>query len=140
MIIFTLAVNFIVGLGIYGAAPEYGFDVDVQDPDSAFADLTTLTDGQGAVGIDALWAVIGGSVAGLGVGVVLGWAFHSTALIGISLFSGVFWSSYVSAFNTIESLGLLSGFAQMSIFFGILSLGMFFIFASAVIGMLSGSG
>jgi len=137
MVVLTLSllISFVGGLGVF---PTYGSGLDVDgDPESAFEDMTTITDNQGNYGMNALWAIVGGSVLGLGAGMVLGWAFHSTVLLGVSIFSGVFWSSYVSALATITSNGFLIGLEGL-VFIG--SVGMLFIFAGAIAGMLSGSG
>lgn len=135
-IIFTLSISFVGGLGVFPTNTQSGVNVG-DDPAGAFEDMTTLTDGQGNYGSDALWNIVAGSILGLGAGIVLGWAFHSTALLGVSIFSGIFWSSYISAFSTITSMGFLVGLES---FILVGSVGMLFIFAGAVAGMLSGSG
>lgn len=138
LITFNCLISFVAGLGVFPTDAQSGI-VIIDDPASTFEDTTTITDNQGNYGIDALWTIVGGSVLGLGAGMVLGWAFHSTALLAVSIFAGVFWSSYISAFNTISSIGFLSS-SNMVAFIAVGSVGMLFIFSGAVAGMLSGSG
>lgn len=135
-VIFTVSISFVAGLNIFPTVAQGGVIID-DDAGQTFEDITTLTDGKGNYGTNALWNIVAGSILGLAGGIVLGYAFQSTALLGISVFSGIFWSAYISAFAAVTSWGYFEGLEG---FILIGSVGMLFVFAGAVAGMLSGSG
>jgi len=138
MVIFTLVVNFVSGLGVFPIEVEAGFQEGENSSDT-FSGITNLDDTTGSEGIESLWNLVLGAGAGLGVGLFLGWAMHSTSLIGVSLFAGIFWSSYINALSILTSLARLNTLSDYG-FIAIGTVGMLFIFSGAVAGMLSGSG
>jgi len=136
IIILNCLISFVAVSGFFDTTVHSGIDID-GDPVGKFEQLTELSDGGDKLGADALWSIVSGGLIGLGAGIVLGWAFHSTQILGVSIFSGIFWASYISAYASMSSLNLLAGLEG---FVAIGSLGMLFIFGGAVAGMLSGSG
>lgn len=130
LILFTLAINFINTLGAFPVTIDSGM------PPPASGNRTTDLfvaftgfDG-GMAGIFLLFTSVG-ALASLGIS----WLVNSPAPTGVYIFSVIFWSTYNGAINTINALEwipadlLLMG-----------TVGMVFIFAGAVIGMLTGSG
>ena len=80
-----------------------------------------------------MWALV---LTGAGaVGILVAWLTHSTAIIGVFIFSAAFWSSYV---NTLGILNIGNFVDSNFILIG--TTVMIMIFIGAVAGMLSGSG
>ena len=141
LIAVNLAFAFVVGLGVFGDNFAGGIQTtdDTGGMVDEFTNVSASTDTASYTGMDALWIIIGGSVIGTAGGLFLGYITHSSVFVGIGLFSGVFWSSY------LNSLGILyiGGFIQPLADVGFILIGsvlMIFMFAGAIIGMLSGSG
>jgi len=135
IVVFTLAVNFVVGLGVFPVDIEMGF-VSGRTANETFADLTNTTvsvDAGIITGMDALWVMVltGGGLASLFVA----WITRSTTILGVYVLSAVFWTSYIRC-NSILNFGqyLPNEFLVMG------HVVVFFVFAGAVGGMLSGSG
>lgn len=131
MIVFTLAINFVSGLGVFETY-ESGFDSS-GDTDTIFNSTTNLESDDGGSGMDALWAAVLGG-AGLGA-IVLAWVTRSPVIIGVYIFSAIFWASYINALSVININNWIpAGFLLIG------TVAMVFIFGGAVAGMLSGSG
>jgi len=137
MIIFNLCVSFVSGLGVF----PYDVDTGIATGPTSNDTYTNLTDlggfnSEGYTGMDGLWIIFLGSGSTLIIGLFLVLLTRSTNILGIVLFSGVFWSSYISTISIINVGGFLidlGGFVLIG------TVGMLFIFSAAVIGMLSGS-
>jgi len=138
MIIFTLSVNFVSGLGVFPTSYETGF-VESDNTSETFENLTNIesqTDDSGntILGLDAL--LIGLLGAGGIIAIVAAWVTRSPVILGVYAFSAVFWASYIRMLVILE----LDLFTSFDGFVGIGTAAMFFVFAGAIAGMLSGSG
>jgi hypothetical protein len=105
--------------------------------------ITNMTNG-GYVGspskldMGTIWLV--GMGSSIGAALAIGILMKSTNMLAVSLFGGVFWSSwlnilgvvYVGGFDFMSSPGYIA-------LIGMLTVGMTFMFIGAIIGMLSGS-
>ena len=137
MVLFTLAVNFVSAMNIFQTGIDVGKDVSGNSSNifSSFTDVSS----EGYTGMNAIWNLLLGSAIGLAAGAFLGLLMHSTVFMGIGLFSGVFWSSYINTIGIINVNNWLMTY-PLSLFVVLGTVGMMFIFAGAIIGMLSGSG
>ena len=130
MLVFTLAINFVSGLGIF--APYSAGVGSGGSTDDTF-NATTNTSNEGSFGMDAVWGMIFGGAA-IGAIVVAG-VTRSPIIIGVYIFSVVFWVAYLNTLTVIQANDWIpAGFLLMGTTL------MVFVFAGAVIGMLSGSG
>jgi len=135
LILFNLGFAVVNGMGIF--TPVEG-GISAGDDASSTVSALTDVDADGKTGMEAIWVMVAGtSIIAAAGGVALGLIFHSTVFVGISLFSTVFWASYVSTYILLETMfgqyGL-GGFLIMA------TVGVSFLFIAAIIGMLSGSG
>lgn len=135
MFLFMLSLQYVSNLGIYDIS---GTDIGVvgggTSPDK-FENVTQGAPGEfvGGIKMDTLWTIVltGAGIAGLAIA----WITHSTAIIGVFLFSAAFWTSYhnmvtmINPGNFIDPNFIMIGTAAM-----------FFVWIGAVAGMLSGSG
>lgn len=138
MVLFTLSISFVSALGVFQTTVETGF-VPGDTTNETFSDLTNLETSSGLTGMNAILAIVTGSIIGLVGGMALGWIMQSTVFIGIGVFTGVFWTSYISALSIVNTNNWLMAF-PMNLFVGMGTVGMLFIFGAAITGMLSGSG
>ena len=134
MLLFTLAVSFVSGLGVFSPV-----SVGVTPGDNSsdtFSDITNTsyseTDFSGQAGMDAVWLI--GGLGGV-VTFAIALATRSPVFVGVGLFGTVFWAAYG---NTMAVLSLGNFVPEGFLVIG--TVAMMFIFAGAVIGMLSGSG
>lgn len=133
MLIFTISINFVSGLGIFPTSYETGI-VEGDTANETFEDITDIEEKEGKLGIDALLlGVLGG--AGIGA-IILAWVTRSPVVLGVYAFSAVFWASYIRTLVVLD----LDIFGSLGGFIAIGTTAMFFIFAGAIAGMLSGSG
>lgn len=141
MVVFILALNFVVGLQVFPIIVESGFQTGDGTTDEVFSTITNVHDASGNEGFAAMNnLVLGvGALAGLGAGLALGYLFQSTTLIAVSLFTGIFWSAYINTLSVLKAVGFLQSLTDYG-FMLIGTVAMLFIFAGAVTGMLSGSG
>jgi len=137
MILFNLSVSAVNALGVFYPV-ETGIEMS-DDADENFETLTNISSfsESSMTGIQSLWILFTGSAVSLVAGFFLMWLTRSTTILGVALFSGVFWSSYFNMLSVVNVGGFLT---DLSMFILIGTVGMIFIFAAAVIGMLSGSG
>ena len=126
MIIVTLCINFVDGLGVFPTPIESGVDVSGSS-DDIFTKLTNIKGG-----LKYVWAFAIGT--GLAVAGLVAWVTHSTIPFGIYLFSAVFWTSYGRALSIVYTWHIPGDFLVIG------TVLMLFLFAGAVAGMLSGSG
>lgn len=132
MLIFTLCINFVSFLDIFGTT-EIGADVDLNDGGETFESISGNP-------ISSIWECFTSAkglatLLGLGGSIVVGALLRSPAVIGVGLFSTVFWASYLNMMGILS----LGGFMPPQLL-GIAHAVMLFIWAGAAIGMLSGSG
>jgi hypothetical protein len=123
MIIFTLAVNFVSGLGIFTSA-----DTGVNSsgtPSDIFTEISGFTGG-----FQYIWVVLltTGGFATIVIAKIVG----STNIIGVYLFSAVFWTSF-SRCLTVVNIG---GWVQTD-FLNIFIVAIFFVWVAAIISMLT---
>ena len=129
MLIFSLAINFVSASEFFPVEAETGFDINESNSSDIFQILT----GRSPSGI---WTIlIGASAVALVGSVVLAFLTHSTAIIGVYIFSIVFWASYMNMMWVVGIGGYVPAGLQL---IGTASL--IFIWMGAIIGMLSGSG
>ena len=132
MLIFTLCINFVSFLDIFGTT-EMGADVNLNNGSETFESVSGNPIGNiwgsftSATGLATL--------LGLGGSIVVGALLRSPVVIGVGLFSTVFWASYLNMMGVLD----LGGFMPPQLL-GIAHASMLFIWAGATIGMLSGSG
>ena len=137
MFIFSLCVHYVSGLGLYGDTDlSQGLDIG-DDANSTIRSATKSNDYLGGIGVDVVFGLV---LTGAGIaGIVVAWLTHSTAIIGVFIFSAAFWAAY------LNTLGILNiGFGASSFidpgFVLIGTAGMGMIWIGAIAGMLSGSG
>ena len=126
MLIFTLAVNFIEGLGVFPIAGSIG-QQNITEA-NAISKLTGLSGNMDDIFVIATSV---GAILGIGLSILT----RSIVPVGIYLFGAVFWTSYIRTFSIFSVGGYISGDFLM-----MFSIGMIFLFIAAVIGMLRGSG
>jgi len=133
LIVLTMSINFVSALGVFG------FDIDAGFPSGTdFDDLTDVNftgdDTHDAdSGLQGLWLIM---ITGAGIGgLTVAWITKSPVVLGVFVFSAVFWASYISA-----SAVLLVGDFIPAGFLAIGTAIMGFFWAGAIAGMLSGSG
>ncbi len=134
MIVFTMSINFVSAMGVFPTTAPVGFQTG-NTTGQTFQNLTNVENETVAnLGIDDLFVIILTGAA-LG-GILVAWLTHSTTILGIYVFSVVFWASYGRALAVLgwQFLEPISGFIMIG------TVGMSFIFAGAIAGMLSGSG
>jgi hypothetical protein len=133
LMVFTLAVNFTVELGVFGdVTPSGGMDVS-GNQSSIVGNFTKSPSGN--MGFGDIWLLVFGAGTLLGIGGAIGIAIatQNATFVGVYVFSVYFWASYINA------LGILSigGFIPAS-FILLFTVPVGFIFVGAVVGMLSG--
>lgn len=133
MFIFTLCVHYVSGLGIYSDTNIQGGVNPGDDANETVQRVTGSPDYPDGFSIDLMWGLV---LTGVGaVGIVVAWLTHSTAIIGVFIFSAVFWASYINMMgilnigNYIDPNFMVIGHTVMVM-----------VFIGAVAGMLSGSG
>ena len=133
MFLFTLSVQYVNGLGIYG-------DISIQSG-SALGDAynetiqnaTVSPDYSDGINLTTVWALV--LTAAGAAGILVAWITRSTAIIGVFIFSAAFWASYVNTLGILQ----IGGFVDPN-FVLIGTAGMGMVWIGAVAGMLSGSG
>lgn len=127
LIVFTLAINFVNGLGIFETV-ETGVDVGTNTSNT----FDGFLQGGTISGIDAMWGVVL-TVSGI-VAVGAAILMHSAIPVGAYLFSGIFWTSYINSLGVLNNLHIPAGFLLIG------TVIMLFFWCAAVAGMFSGSG
>jgi len=129
--VFTLAVNFMMGLGIFGdIESEYGHETgdNTNDTMSNFTKTPEYTSG---FDMTTIWGLVfAAEIAG---GIAIATLLQDATILGIYIFSTAFWTSFINAWAILGS----TGFIPIA-FLGLFTVPIFFIFIGAVIGMLSG--
>jgi len=133
MFMFTLAVNWVAGLGIFGGVGVEG-GIEVGDDFNETVNTATQSpDYPTGFTMSTMWALV--LTAAGAAGIVVAWLTHSTAIIGVFLFSAAFWASYLNCLNIVNLGGWMdAGFLLIA------TGGMAMIWIGSVAGMLSGSG
>jgi len=122
LIILTLCINFISGLGVF-------FPYQTGIPTNASSETTFLsfTDG---FSISTMWATV---LTVLGIGaVVVAILMHSAVPVGAYLFSAIFWTSYGNALGVLDLVPDQFRIIGTAV--------MLFLWGGAIAGMFSGSG
>jgi hypothetical protein len=131
LMVFCLCVNVFVGFQIFGNIGEMG-PLTGNTSDQTIQNFTKNPNFPDGMTMGAIWGVVlSSSVA---VGLVLAWLYQDASILGVFIFSGVFWSSYINAMVIIGAMAFIP-----VVFVGLFTVPIFFLFAAAVIGMLSGS-
>ena len=130
IIIFTFAISFINSLNLF-----YDVETGVGTEGTSNNIFETITGFSG--GFEYIWISLL-TATGLGA-LVVAKLTQSTNMIGVWLFSGVFWTSYSKCISVINiSYGSQQWIpAQFLIIF---TVALLFLWAAAIIGMLTGSG
>lgn len=133
IITFTLVLNFLFGMGIFGTIPIDGMDVSGNQSDIV-GNFTRTPEGQ-STGFGGVWTLvfgIGSILAAVGaVGIAI--ATQNATFVGVYIFSVYFWASWI---NAISILGF-GGFIPAS-FLLLFTIPIGFVFVGAIVGMLSG--
>lgn len=134
LMVFTLSINFLVGLGIFGPiVATGGMDVTGNQSD-VVKNFTKNPNNQMGFG-DAFLLVFGAGTILAGAGAIaIAIATQNATFVGVYIFSVYFWASYLNA------LGILSfgGFVPVT-FIALFTIPIGFIFMGAIVGMLSGT-
>ena len=131
MILFTLSFNFVAGLDVYDTTAEHGL-VPGDNTNETFMNLTESPEFEGGMVLDNIWTFV--LAGGIGAIVVAG-ITRSPIILGVYIFSFVFWTSYGNTLSIINIGGYIpAGFLLIG------TVGMAFIFVGAIAGMLGGSG
>lgn len=133
LIVVTLSINFVSGLNVFEIPYDAGYQTG-DDTSGNFVNLTNITSDGESGGMDLLWAGVLSSAA-FG-GMVVAWITRSTTIIGVYVFSAVFWVSYLRCLSVVYISYLEPLFGFIMIF----TVAMVFLWAGAIAGMLSGSG
>lgn len=140
MVLFTLSISFVSAMGVFQTEIEAGV-VAGEDTNATMQGFTVSPDYPSGMDMTTLWGiVITASAAG---GIVIAWITRSTTILGVYVFSVVFWAAYGNALSVINSMGgsepYLSGLIGLG-FVSLATVGIGFIWIGAIAGMLSGSG
>lgn len=130
LVVFNLAISLVSGLQIFGNADVTSVEPGVDSSDT-MGDMTKGPDYPDGMVVGTIWGVIfgGATVAG----VVMAYALQDASILGVFIFSGVFWSSYINSMVVITSMA----FIPVALV-GLFTVPILFIFVGAAIGMLSG--
>ena len=125
MIVFTLCINFISELGIFPSA-ESGVNIEGTEASDIFTDISGFSGG-----MQYLWLTI---LTGAGLGaIVIAKLVGSTNIIGVYLFSAVFWTS----FNRCIAVTSVGTYVPLD-FLAIFVVAIFFVWVAAIISMFTG--
>lgn len=131
MFVFILCVHYVSGLEVFPTV-ETGFQEQV-GVNETFQEVTSSPDYASGVNMNLIWGMI---FTGAGLGsLLIAWFTHSTSVIGVFLFSIVFWASYINMLMILH----IGNWIPLD-FIGVVTGGIVFIFVGAIIGMLTGSG
>lgn len=141
LIIFTLSINFVSALGVFGGIEfEQGVVIETGDSGTDITDIsddvfTKLSGYTG--GAQNVWVAVM-TIAGI-ISIATAILMHSAVPVGVYIFSAVFWSSYGRTINIVNINGIFSTEPMMQ-FLLILTVGLIFIWLGALAGMFSGGG
>jgi hypothetical protein len=122
MIIFTLAINLVSALGVFSAIPT---GIASGTAGELFTAVSGFTNG-----FEYIWVILLTATGFLSF--FMAKLMGSASIIGIYLFSAVFWSSFSRCIAFIN----INGFIPAD-FLTIITVGLLFIWVAAVIGMLT---
>lgn len=128
MFVFVLLFNVVGSLGFFTTASTPGGPYLGEEGH-------TIAQESGGFLMDNIWAIA--LTGGVG-GVLLAVLTHSTAILGIYLFSAVFWAMYGNLLSILSVGNLLTGTLWNFVVIG--TAVMIIVFVAAIAGMLSGSG
>ena len=130
LMVFTLVINFVGTIGVFGNNNEVG--TDISGNSSEIEKNFTKSAGQSTgFNTNLLWSLLISIEVIGGIGLAI--ATQSASILGAYIFGAVFWTSYINAMSIISAVGFIPlGFITL------FTVPMIFIFIGAVIGMLSG--
>jgi hypothetical protein len=130
LMVFSLCVNVVVGFEIFGSVGEMGMSSG-NTTNETMANFTISPDYPSGMTMGAIWGIVlsGSTIAG----VFLAWVTQDASILGVFIFSGVFWSSFINVMVIITALNVVP-----LLLLGLFTLPIIFVFVGAVIGMLSG--
>jgi hypothetical protein len=131
LMVFCLCVNVFVGFQIFGNAGVFGPDIS-GNSSQMFTNFTKNPDFPVGMTMGMIWGLVLTSAAA--VGLVLAWIMQDASILGVFIFSGVFWSSFINAMVILGAMAFIP-----VVLIGLFTVPVLFIFVAAVIGMLSGS-
>jgi hypothetical protein len=125
LVCFNLALIFVDSLGVFPYTSASG--KEITNTSSALYDFAGFSGN-----MNYLWGLVltGGIVGG-----VIGFLTSSFIPIGISIFSTVFWATYIRTLGIISIGGYVPGE-----FLIIFTVAIVFVFVAAIIGMITGAG
>jgi len=134
LIVFTLSINFVNALDVYGGSPvEQSVTYETGDTsDDIFAKISGLEGGA-----QYIWATVL-SVTGI-VSIAVAILMHSAVPVGVWIFSSVFWASYLRTISIINIDNVFTA-SPMAQFLVIITVGLIFVWLGALAGMFGGSG
>jgi len=119
-----------VALNIFGNIGDMGVKPG-DNTSETMGNFTKNPSFSGGMTMGMIWGIV--LTASGAVGLVLAWLTQDASILGVFIFSGVFWSSFINAMVVINAMGFIP-----LLFIGLFTLPIIFIFVGAVIGMLSG--
>jgi len=125
MIIFTLAINFVSALNIFPSV-ESGMEVDTSDGATDIVQRISGFSGE----LGSMWSII--TIATAGIAIVVARIIGNASVIGVWLFSEIFWTSYSRAM-TVTNIGGYIGHNFLIMF----TVALVFIWIAAVISMMT---
>ena len=138
MIVFSLIFGLIAGITVANGdhifsdvADDESININQSSKESAFKDITDQD-----LNTALFISVSVGSLIGVGFGAAISWLTKTTSGLGVGLFSGVFWSSYLNVSQILNAGNFLSDAGVLIIIHIVVAL----LFVGAIIGMFSGSG
>ena len=133
LIVLTMSINFVNAMDIFDFGMEAGFSSGTDFEDLTDVNYTGDDTNDPDAGMKGLWLIM---LTGAGIGgLTVAWITKSPVILGVFIFSAVFWASYINAAAVLH----FGGFIPV----GFLAIGtaiMGFFWAGAIAGMLSGSG
>jgi len=126
IIVFCTAIAFVNALDLYTDVETGPFIADT--PDNVFSSISGFEGG-----MELVWVAL---VTAGGIGaLVVAKVTSSTNMIGVWLFSSIFWTSYHSCITVVDINNWIPGD-----FLLMFTVAFLFLWAAAIIGMLTGSG
>ncbi|NIQ88323.1 MAG: hypothetical protein GWN93_04300 [Deltaproteobacteria bacterium] len=126
LLIFSLAVSYLEGTGAFEVSGGAGKDIG--STSTVLGDATDIDE----TNMNYIWGVV---ITSTIVGAIGSYFMHSVVPIGISIFSSVFWASFINTHGILSVGGYIPG--DLMTIFTIVTV---FVFIGACVGMLTGSG
>lgn len=137
MIFVSMGIAFVNLTGAFPIEGSTGVPINSNDANGTFGDMSKDITTGSSFDFTSLWLIGTATLAGVG-SIILATLIRQTTIIAVYLFGTVFWSCWLHMIGIFNIGGFLTSSAAL-ILIGMITLGMMFIFAGAVIGMLGGS-